>query len=71
MIQKAQTSPAFEAQLATLASFPVFPSGYVPRSAQQQEVTVQGQANRGEPITGQIPAEDKTNVLEQDIKGEY
>ena len=65
MIEKAKTSPGFEAKLAELPNFPVFPNGFVPRSAEQQRVIVTGQANQGMPITGSIPGEDKSEILEK------
>lgn len=57
MIDKAQFSPLFEAKLATLPLFPIFYHGPLesPRSKEHQEALVQGQSNRGEEITGQIP----------------
>lgn len=65
MIQKAKESPAFEAKLAQLPNFPIFPSGFIPRSLEQQRIVVQGQANQGMPVTGNIPGEDKSEI--QDI----
>lgn len=63
MFLKMQTSPQFEAHLARLKTFPIFhhaqPS---PKSAEHQEAMVQGQANRGEPISGQIPGQDSNQI---------
>lgn len=57
MFEKAGENPKFQAELATLSLFPIFyKPGIIPQSAEQQALTVQGQANRGEEITGQIPA---------------
>ena len=57
MVQKAKENPLFQAKLAQLDLFPLYyREGFTPASAQQQEATVQGQANRGESVTGQIPA---------------
>jgi hypothetical protein len=64
MVQKAQENPAFEAKLAELPNFPIFPNGFIPRSLEQQRVVVQGQANQGLPITGAIPGEDKSEIEE-------
>ena len=64
MTQKAQANPAFEAKLAELPLFPIFPNGFVPRSLEQQRIIVQGQANIGLPITGAIPGEDKSEIEE-------
>jgi hypothetical protein len=65
MIEKMQRNPEFEAKLAQLTLFPLFRhDNYVPaRSLEQQMAVVQGQANRGDQVTGQIPG---TNI--EDIK---
>ena len=65
MVEKAKVSPAFEAKLAELPNFPIFPNGFIPRSIEQQRLIVQGQANQGMPITGNIPGEDKSEILEK------
>ena len=66
MVQKAKENPLFQAKLAQLDLFPIFyREGFTPQSAEQQAQTVQGQANRGEEITGQIPA-----TLPQPLPGE-
>ena len=62
MTEKAQNNPGFEAKLAELPGYPIFPNGFVPRSIEQQRIVVQGQANQGLPVTGQIPGEDKTDL---------
>ena len=62
MIERAKMNPGFEAKLAELPNFPVFPNGYVPRSLEQQRLIVQGQANQGLPVTGMIPGEDKSEL---------
>lgn len=58
MLDKAKSSPTFEARLATLKLFPIYYHGGMqkPRSKEHQEALVQGQSNRGEDLTGQIPA---------------
>ena len=66
MVEKAKTSPAFEARLAELPNFPVFPNGFVPRSTEHQRAIVQGQANAGMPVEGVIPGEDKSEVESKD-----
>ena len=58
MVEKAKANPLFQAKLAQLPLFPIFPNGFTPLSKEQQEVVVQGQANRGEPVTGKIPGTD-------------
>lgn len=60
MIEKAKGNPLFQAKLAELKLFPIFYHGsdFVPFSAQHQEAMVQGQANRGEEISGVIPGQD-------------
>ena len=56
-VKKAQENAKFQAEVAQLSLFPIFyKAGFVPQSAEQQQANVQGQANRGEQITGQIPA---------------
>ena len=66
MVEKAQANPNFEAQLATLPSFPVFPNGFIPKSAEHQTAVIQGAANRGEEVIGIIPGEDKSNEINID-----
>lgn len=57
MLDKAKMNPTFEARLATLKLFPIYYHGGMtaPRSKEHQEALVQGQANKGEQVTGQIP----------------
>lgn len=57
MTEKAKENPKFQAEVAQLSLFPIFyKEGFTAQSAEQQALTVQGQSNRGEEITGQIPA---------------
>jgi hypothetical protein len=58
MVAKAKASPAFEAKLAELPLFPIFPNGFVARSREHQEIIIQGEANRGDSITGMIPGKE-------------
>lgn len=59
MTEKAKENPTFQAKLAQLELFPLFwHEGFVPKSKEQQEAEVQGQTNRGEEVTGMIPATD-------------
>lgn len=61
MTEKAKENPTFQAKLATLALFPIYyrdGQGFKPSSKEHQTAIVQGQANRGEDITGEIPADD-------------
>jgi len=62
MVEKAKNNPAFEAKLAELPNFPVFPNGFIPRSTEHQRAIVQGQANQGLPAEGVIPGEDKSEI---------
>lgn len=57
MTEKAKANPKFSAELAQLSQFPLFYSdpSFQPQSAPQQEAVIQGEANRGEELTGQIP----------------
>ncbi len=66
MVEKAQVNPTFEAQLATLPSFPIFPNGFIPKSAEHQTAIVQGAANRGDAVVGIIPGEDRSDEIEID-----
>lgn len=69
-IEKAQENPKFQAELAQLSLFPLFyKPGFTPASAEQQATLVQGQANRGEEVTGAIPATDPQS-LPGEVKGE-
>ena len=65
MVEKARANPLFQAKLAELALFPIFPNGFTPMSAEQQRVVVQGEANQGLPISGIIPGEDKSEIEEK------
>ena len=61
IIEKIQQNPEFEAKVATLTLFPLFyHESYTSpaRSLEQQMAMVQGQANRGDEVTGQIPGTD-------------
>lgn len=64
MIEKMNKNPTFQAQTARLVNFPLFEHANFmpPQSKEQTEAIVQGQANRGEPVTDMIPAEPKTPV---------
>ena len=50
--------------------FPIFPNGFTPLSKEQQQVVVQGQANQGQEVTGQIPGEDKQEIEPLQQQGE-
>ncbi len=68
MEEKAKTNPLFEAKLAQLDLYPIFPSGGpIPKSREQQEALVQGQSNRGEEVTGAIPATEPTLFPDENI----
>ncbi len=65
MFEKAKENEAFQAKLATLTLFPVYyrdGQGFKPSSKEHQTAVVQGQANRGEEITGAIPGDDIENT---------
>jgi hypothetical protein len=66
IIEKMQTNPLFQAKVAELKLFPIFfhADSSTPHSAQHQEAMVQGQANRGDQITGVIPGK---SLEDQDI----
>ena len=61
MLDKAKSSPLFQAELAKLKLFPIYYHGNIaaPASKEHQEAMVQGQANRGEQVTGMIPGVEK------------
>lgn len=59
MLLKAQVNPLFGAKIARLALFPIYDHDLpMPSSAEHQQAIVQGAANAGNPVTGQIPAEE-------------
>lgn len=60
--EKASKNPLFASKLAQLDNFPVFWNAPVPMSAEQSTAMVEGQANRGEAISAQIPATEPTAV---------
>lgn len=66
MIDKYKKNPEFEAKVATLLLFPLFSheNYIVPRSMEQQMAMVQGQTNRGDAVTGQIPGSSPTDIIE-------
>ena len=55
LVEKAKVNPMLEAKLAELPNFPIFPNGFTPRSAEHQQIVIQGQANQGLPLSGQVP----------------
>ena len=57
MMEKAKISQLFQAKLASLELFPIFyHEGFsAPASREHQAAMVQGQANRGDEVTGSIP----------------
>ncbi len=61
MIEKAQANPAFEAKLAELPLFPIFPNGFVPRSREHMQLVVQGQTNRGESVSEIVPGKEQND----------
>jgi hypothetical protein len=67
ILEKMGSTPVFQAKVAELKLFPLFkhPNLQVPHSAEHQAALVQGQANRGEAITGAIPGEDIEDKREE------
>jgi hypothetical protein len=67
MFLKAKFSPLFQSRLAELKLFPLFfhQGEDAPLSREQQEAVVNGQANRGEDVTGAIPGQDIENQQQQ------
>jgi len=66
IIEKMQNSPLFQAKVAQLRLFPIFfHDTSAPVSAEHQEAMVQGQANRGEEVSGMIPGTDKDDISEE------
>jgi len=57
MLEKARSNPLFQSKLATLVNFPLFyhADSFAPASKEHQEAMVQGQANRGDAVSGMIP----------------
>jgi hypothetical protein len=58
MMEKAKKSALFEAKLAELKLFPLFYEDMVPQSREQKEALVQGQSNRGEPVSTEMAAQE-------------
>jgi len=54
----AEKNPLFAAKLAEIEQYPMFYEAPVPPSREQQQLLVQGQSNRGEEVTGAVPAEE-------------
>lgn len=72
MLRKARNNPEFSAKLATLTLFPVFshPGAQMPMSREQQLAMVQGQANRGDNVTGIIPGTSQQEIKEAEFAKE-
>lgn len=63
---KAKTNQLFASKLAQLEQYPMFwIPDEMPASAAHQEAMVQGQANRGEAVTSQIPAQPLADPTQQ------
>ena len=68
MFVKAEKNPEFSARLATLELFPIFEHKFAPPVSREQQIaTVQGQANRGDDVTGQIPGSSVETIQEQEF----
>jgi hypothetical protein len=63
MLEKAKTSPLFQAELSKLKLFPLFyhDNFETPVSAEHKQALVQGQANQGLPVTDVIPGTPDEN----------
>ena len=61
MIEKMKGNPLFMDKISQLRLFPIFfhEDGTQAFSAAHQEAMVQGQANKGDEVTGMIPGKDK------------
>ena len=66
LVEKAKVNPMLEAKLAELPNFPIFPNGFTPRSAEHQQIVIQGQANQGLPLSGQVPGKDKSEIEDKE-----
>ena len=66
MLEKAAKNPLFQAKLAELKLFPLFfhDNDMIPQSMEHQQAMVQGQSNKGDAVTGQIPGQDIESVAE-------
>lgn len=63
MFLKMENSPQFEQHLARLKTFPIFHHAKpAPKSAEHQKAMVEGQSNRGEAVSGQIPGKDANEI---------
>jgi len=76
MFDKSKRNPEFAAKLATLTNFPLLhhSNAQMPYSREHQQAMVQGQANRGDQVTGIIPgvsAEDaaQAEINKKQLKG--
>jgi len=67
IIEKMANNPLFQAKVANLKLFPIFyhEGAPTPFSAEHQAAMVNGQSNRGEPVTGSIPGVDKEDINNQ------
>ena len=72
MLNKMEGNPEFEARLATLNLFPIFPHSNfrTPLSREQQMAVAQGQANRGDAITSRIPGTSTQEIKEDELAKE-
>ena len=72
MIDKSTKNPEFQARLATLNLFPVFfhENFQAPMSREHQIAMVQGQANRGDAVTGQIPGTSSSEMKDMEFAKE-
>lgn len=69
IFDKAQRNPEFAAKVATLTHFPLLHHGNkaMPYSREHQAAIVQGQANRGDDITGVIPGMSGDDAAQAEI----
>lgn len=76
IFDKAKNNPEFAAKVATLTNFPLLYHGNqsMPLSREHQMAMVQGQANRGDEVTGVIPGvskeeQENAKINAQKLKG--
>jgi hypothetical protein len=66
MLNKSSKNPEFEAKLAQLTLFPIFNHDdfEIPKSREHQLAMIQGQANRGDAVSGVIPGTSPQEMRE-------
>ena len=69
IFDKSLSNPEFAAKVATLTNFPLLhhKNRALPQSREHQQAVVQGQANRGDQITGRIPGVSPEDSAQAEI----